>query len=552
MIAADIALRVSLVLVSALGLAALLRRRSAALRHWVLAAGLAGAAIAPVASAVVPSWRLPFAARAAVGSRGGEAASTAVPTPPTVTIALTLPPPSTAPQRSPRPSLGTIALAIWAAGAALGILALAAALGRLLWIGARAEPLTDAVWVESRDAVAAELAVRRRVALLQSDFPLLVTWGVVSPKILVPRSAVAWPADRIRIVLAHELAHVARGDWPIQLAAEIVRAAHWFNPLAWFVCGRLRLESEHACDDTVLRLGTDGADYASHLLALARSMQIARAWVPAEAIFRPSSFERRVTAMLNGRLDRSPLSRAGRLAAGAALAAVTLLVAGYSSAQGLTILSGTISDQLGAPLANAPVVLTDTASGAKHEVTSDKGGRYEFVALPAGAYTLTANVLGFKKLQEPIVLGGDTLQHNVMLTIGTIQETINVGNAAVAPPLRPSLTPEQLDQRRRARLARAADACGGEGGCIVPPIKLVDRKPVYPAGYAGPGEVISLRATIDTAGRVSNVSIVGDANPDLAQAAIAAVSQWEFDPTRLDGQLVDTEMNVSVTFKPAR
>lgn len=550
MIAADIALRVSVVLVFALGLAALLRRRSAALRHWVLAAGIAGAAIAPAASAIVPAWRLPFAPRAAAASFGGDAASPALAGPPTVTIAVTVPPPSTAPRRTPRPSLGTIALAIWAAGAVLGIVALAAALGRLLWIGSRAEPLAEAAWVESRDAVAAELGVRRRVALLQSDFPLLVTWGAVSPKILVPRSAVAWPAERIRIVVAHELAHVARADWPIQIAAEIVRAAHWFNPLAWFVCGRLRLESEHACDDTVLRLGTDGTDYASHLLELARSMQIGRAWVPAEAIFRPSSFERRVTAMLNRRLDRSPLSRASRLAAGAALAAVTLLVAGYSSAQGLTILSGAITDQFGAPLANAPVVLTDPTTGAKHEVTADRSGRYQFVALPSGGYTLSLSVPGFKNVQEPIVLSGDTLRHDVTPKIGTVQETISVASVAVASPPRPSLTPEQLEQRRQARLARIANACGGEGGCLVPPIKLVDKKPVYPAGYAGPGEVVTLRTTIDTSGRVSDVAVVGNATPDLAQAAIAAVRQWEFEPTRLDGQVVDTEMTVTVSFRP--
>ena len=100
-----------------------------------------------------------------------------------------------------------------------------------------------------------------RSLLLQSDHPtLLVTWGVWQPKVILPAEARGWPEDRIRIVLAHELAHVRRGDWLVQLAAELLRAIYWFNPLLWIACRQLRRESEHACDDAVLALGVEGAD----------------------------------------------------------------------------------------------------------------------------------------------------------------------------------------------------------------------------------------------------------------------------------------------------
>jgi hypothetical protein len=58
-----------------------------------------------------------------------------------------------------------------------------------------------------------------------------------------------------RIVLCHELAHVGRADWLRLLAAELLRAAYWFNPLTWMIGKRLRDESERACDDEVMNQG---------------------------------------------------------------------------------------------------------------------------------------------------------------------------------------------------------------------------------------------------------------------------------------------------------
>ena len=55
-------MKLSLIVFGALALSLLLRRRSAALRHWVLAAGIACAAALPILTAAVPAWPLPFAA----------------------------------------------------------------------------------------------------------------------------------------------------------------------------------------------------------------------------------------------------------------------------------------------------------------------------------------------------------------------------------------------------------------------------------------------------------------------------------------------------------
>jgi hypothetical protein len=90
--------------------------------------------------------------------------------------------------------------------------------------------------VKHDPAMAAEISehwgLRRPVRLLLTDHPgLLVTWGLLRPKVLLPAASQDWAEDRLRVVISHELAHIQRGDWVVQIAAEVLRAVYWFNPL---------------------------------------------------------------------------------------------------------------------------------------------------------------------------------------------------------------------------------------------------------------------------------------------------------------------------------
>lgn len=548
----DATVRVSLILAAALLAVTGLKRQSAPMRHWLLATAVVCAAAAPWLGMVAPAWRAPLVARHSETATSAEDAAPLKRDAADVSFVATSAAPDVPPAR-PRWSFAAILLWIWAAGAIVGLVGLAAGLARLRRITARSETVVDPLWDDVRDAIARQLRLSRSVTLLRSDYGgLLVTWGVFAPKVLVPESAAAWSPERVRIVLAHELAHVARADWPVQIVAELLRAVYWFNPLVWLACRRLREEAEHACDDAVLRLGIDGSDYATQLLELARAMPMRHRWVPAQAILRSSSFERRVAAMLNPRVNRVPPGGRARAIAAIALASVTVLAAGFSSAQGLTVLSGTVTDQLGGPLTNAPIVLTNPATGARYEVRTNPAGEYEFVALPGGAYTLTSEVMGFAPVRQSILLSGPRQRHDLTPRIGTIQESITITNAP-SPTPRPAPAPDvrRLDEQRRVR-ERLTTSCGAAGGCLAPPIKIVDKKPVYPDSYSGAGDVVELKAIIDVTGHVSSVQAVGQPDPGLAQSAIAAVSAWEFEPTRLNGVVVATEMNVTVMFKSMR
>ncbi|HEU5321540.1 MAG TPA: M56 family metallopeptidase, partial [Methylomirabilota bacterium] len=224
------------------------------------------------------------------------------------------------------PSWQALLFGIWLAGA-LAVLAVLAAAVLRVWRQHRlARPITDASWAALLDRLRAELDVRRPVELMAGgERAMPMTWGWRRPVVLLPAAAEAWPEARRRAVLLHELAHVTRRDYAAQLGAELVRALYWFNPLVWMAARKLRLESEHACDDQVLTAGARASDYAGDLLEIARSLRAARLTAPAGlAMARPSQLAGRLLAVLDGGRSRRGVSR--RLAFPAWLAAACLVV----------------------------------------------------------------------------------------------------------------------------------------------------------------------------------------------------------------------------------
>ena len=106
---------------------------------------------------------------------------------------------------------------------------------------------------------------------------LLATWGWRRPRVVIPACGLGWSDERVRTVLAHEVAHVVRHDWLLQSVAETLRALLWWNPLAWLACRALRDDSELACDDAVLQAGVGATAYADHLVQIARIVAPGRA-----------------------------------------------------------------------------------------------------------------------------------------------------------------------------------------------------------------------------------------------------------------------------------
>ena len=292
----------AVVLAVAACIVAALRRRSAALRHAVWTAGLLAALTVPICSLLLPTWNTEFAGQAAAVLE--KAVQTGGLLPAEIGgISGVISSEGAVPEMW---SLGDYALALWLSGTALGFLILLAGAARLAWIAVGSEPLADERWAAIAEEVRRAHGIRRPVRLLQNgSVPFLGTWGIMAPRVLVPANAGAWSDERIRMVLGHELAHIKRHDWMVQVLAEAARAIYWFNPMFWLVCSRLRRESEHACDDAVIRMGTAGTHYAEELLDLTRTLRGRHhLQSPILAMAQPSHLERRLVALLNPSLNR--------------------------------------------------------------------------------------------------------------------------------------------------------------------------------------------------------------------------------------------------------
>jgi TonB family protein len=533
MMAIDLGLRASLVVLVALAASAALRGRSAALRHSLLAAGLLSAlAVAPLGLAL-PAWDLPLQST-------DPAAQTAIistePGPPPVESPAGTS--ATAAPSSPRVEVATIINAVWAAGFLISMAAMLVSLRRLVRLTRDAKAMTDERWLAFARTLARSLDVRDGVELKQTALPTtLGTWGWRRPAVLLPAGCETWSDERVRIVLGHELAHISRADWAVQMATDVVRAVFWYNPVFWFACARLRRESEAACDNAVLEAGVPAPEYASHLLAIARTCRRPSPMATLVPMARRSTLEWRIAAMLNHTLIRTRPTRRALATVFAVIVAITLTTASFRAREqaGPMPFTGTAYDVTGGVLPGVVMTMED-ANGNRATATTDRTGRFDFGVVAPGSYRLSMNSLpGFQSVAHDIKLE-DPRQWNVNLTfqVGTLQERITV-----------------MEQRPAGAPSRTAGEPVRVGGNIKPPRKLVDVRPVYPQAMrdAGIDGTVSLSALIDAEGKVVSVRVTGShAHPELAKAAVEAVKQWQFSPTLLNGDKVEVLMTVAVAF----
>ena len=521
----EAALRSSVILAGALAVSAGLGRRSAARRHATLAAGILASALVVPLTMVVPGWDVPRLAIVAAPAASAPAVSADA-------IAA-----SVSPDAPLRPAAASVIPRIWAAGVALGLAIAVAGMARLVRLTRRSSSVADGVWRVAADEIAAVHGVRQPIALVRTaSRGVVATWGFRRPIVLLPEEALEWSDAWVRAALHHEIAHIRRWDWPIQVAAMLVRTVFWFNPLCWIACARLRRESEHACDDRVLAAGLAPAVYADHLVNIARTCRTL-AWMPAMSMARSSTLERRVAAMLNDTRDRRTLTRRAVLVLLALMAVMTMAVASLdlSAQAGVNPLAGQIYDMTGGTLPGVTVTLEDERQLQWSEVT-DGLGRFRFPPVQTGRYVLRASLPGFKPLQDEFQLERPRDWTRVItLQLGEIEETVTV-TASRAPAV-----PAQPDEFRPVRV----------GGNIRPPAKLVDVHPVYPESMRGAGldGAVPMEALIGIDGRVTSVRVLSaQVHPEFAQAAETAVRQWVFSPTRLNGRPVEVRMVATIRF----
>src|SRR5262245_11536159 len=175
-------LKASVILIAASVLYIALWRASAALRHLLWAVAFAALLLLPVVSPVAPGWTI-------------ARPETRLPAPPQANRLRQV---STQPAAPVRSGIDWLPL-VWSIGAALVL--------------ARFGAGTARIWLRSRRAKPLAIPGGSAAILDAGSGVMPMTWGALRPVVLLPTEAADWPAERLRAVLLHELAHVARHDY---------------------------------------------------------------------------------------------------------------------------------------------------------------------------------------------------------------------------------------------------------------------------------------------------------------------------------------------------
>lgn len=162
------------------------------------------------------------------------------------------------------------------------------------------------------------LAGKRRPELIVSDRaagPL--SWGLPPGAILIDKASEGRP-DTAPAVIAHELAHLRRGDWAFLMLSRLMLAMFWFNPLCWRLQAELVARSEEAADAEAVRT-VDRADYARTLVNLAVEPG-STPYLATGMAASPSELKQRIKTLMTPNAPRRPMTLALSLVVLAAVA----------------------------------------------------------------------------------------------------------------------------------------------------------------------------------------------------------------------------------------
>jgi uncharacterized protein (TIGR03435 family) len=152
-------------------------------------------------------------------------------------------------------------------------------------------------WQKRFHELAARIGISRRIGFLAStrvDVPCVAGW--LRPVILLPIGMLAGlPIDQVEALLAHELAHVLRQDYLVNLLQRLTEAMLFYHPAVWWVSREICREREHCCDDLAVSATGDAILYAEALAGLETSRA---AWPQTALAAADGSLSNRIARLL--------------------------------------------------------------------------------------------------------------------------------------------------------------------------------------------------------------------------------------------------------------
>jgi beta-lactamase regulating signal transducer with metallopeptidase domain len=201
---------------------------------------------------------------------------------------------------------------IYVSGVAIGLLRMLLDYRIVSHLIAQATKVTDERQLNALNSCRNAFSLRRDVECrITEKLNVPIVAGIFRAIVLLPKDTIEWSTDQLTSAVAHEMAHVARYDVPIQLFVRIVGVLYWPQPLVLLISKIMRNEREAACDDLVINRINRPTEYAQHLLAVAAGLakrdHTSRA---ALAMARCSNVEQRIQSILSAtRCRTSPTRR---------------------------------------------------------------------------------------------------------------------------------------------------------------------------------------------------------------------------------------------------
>ncbi len=163
-----------------------------------------------------------------------------------------------------------VVLLVWLSGVAVLTLRLLAGWLLVQRLRARGTAPAPLAWQHVAARLSKHLHIARPIRLLESamvEVPTVIGW--LRPVVLMPASALSGMGpQQLEAILAHELAHIRRHDYLVNLLQTLVETLLFYHPAVWWLSGRIRIERENCCDDLAVSLCGDPYAYAKALADL--------------------------------------------------------------------------------------------------------------------------------------------------------------------------------------------------------------------------------------------------------------------------------------------
>jgi TonB family protein len=349
------------------------------------------------------------------------------------------------------------------------------------------------------------------------------TFGFRPPSILLPERFPKMPEDFQRAIAGHELLHVARGDWILNLAEEIILTVFWFHPAVAWVVNRIRLSREQAVDAEVVRLINARKPYLGALLEIAGG-SAGPALGAAPTFLKERQLAQRIELLVKEVTMSKP-----RLCLSLTAILGLLMLVGVAGVWAFPLRAPARADSDLKPVTTVAPVYPPAAKKAgiqgevRLHVTIDKDGSVKKIEVESGDPQLAeAAVAAVRKWRY-------APSDNVDSTIVTLNFVLASGGVSA---------PADRDAKEPLSLSKP----------VYQPITKVN--PVYPlaAKKAGIQGIVVLRATIEKDGSVSSLKALrGD--PLLVKTSVDAVQKWRYAPLE---KAVITDVNINFTLADDR